>query len=147
MKVIKDLMQSPSSSCSKFDKLQTTADKMSQSKLTFLPVIDENESVIGTVNFNDVQKLINSDQFFSNELSVADVMKTSSGFITAYDDEAAALKIMRNNHTFHLPVVDEKNQLKGVVSFMTLARRIVVLKQQLGRDAEKLRVRGLGLTH
>jgi CBS-domain-containing membrane protein len=54
---------------------------------------------------------------------------------------------MRNNHTFHLPVVDEKNQLKGVVSFMTLARRIVVLKQQLGRDAEKLRVRGLGLTH
>ena len=146
MKVIKELMQNAPSSCTRHDRLRSAAEKMSQSKVTFLPVVDENESVIGTVNYIDLQRMIDSDQFFNDKLCVADVMKTDSGIITAYDDEAAALKVMRNNQSAHLPVVDETNHLKGVVSFITLARRIVQLKQELGKDAEKLKVRGLGLS-
>ena len=139
-------MQSAPSSCTMKDRLQSTVEKMSLSKVNFLPVVDENESVIGTINFDDLQRTINSDEFFSDTLRVADVMKTSSGVITSYDDEATALKMMRSTQSAHLPVVDETNQLKGVVSFITLARRIVQLKQELGRDAERLKVRGLGLS-
>ncbi|WP_317898045.1 CBS domain-containing protein [Aurantibacillus circumpalustris] len=146
MKAIKEIMQNFPSYCAKQDKLQITADRMSQSKVSFLPVVDENENVIGTVNFEDVQSRINTDKFFDDKLCVGDVMRSESNIITAYDDEATALRMMRNSHTSHLTVVDEKNHLKGVVSFITLARRIVLLKQELGRDADRLKVRGLGLS-
>lgn len=144
MKAIKELMRNFPSSCVKNDSLQVVANQMTISNLEFLPVVDEKMEVIGTITYTDAMVLIGKNE--KTELRVSDVMKTETYSITTYDDEASALKVMRNTHASYLPVVDEKNHLKGVVSFVTLARRIILLKQELRKDAEKMKVQGLGIS-
>ncbi|PBQ34406.1 hypothetical protein CNR22_22380 [Sphingobacteriaceae bacterium] len=144
MKAVKDVMRQLPTSCGRNDSLQTVATRMSISKLEFLPVVDVNSEVIGTLIYKDIQIKMSQDNF--SNLLVCDVMKVDALLVNTYDDEASALKLMRNNHASYLPVVDEKNHLKGVVSFVALARRIIQLKQELKRDSERMKVQGLGLS-
>ena len=139
-------MQPFPSSCGMQDSLLATAQRMLLSEIDFLTVVDVKHHVTGTITYLDVNKALIENDPRKNELVVADVMKSEATIISCYEDEATALKQMRNNHSSHLPVVDEKNQLKGVVSFITVARRIIQLKHELSRDDEKLKVRGLGLS-
>lgn len=144
MKAVKDVMRALPTSCGKNDSLQTVANQMSNSKIEFLAVVDSNQEVIGTLIFKDIEAKKTASNF--SELLVSDVMKENALLISTYDDEASALKLMRNHHASYLPVVDEKNHLKGVVSFVALARRIIQLKQELRRDSERMKVQGLGLS-
>jgi len=146
MKTIKDVMQNFSSSCNSNDSLQKVASLMTASTERFLPVVNSHKQVIGIISDSDLQQALKKDEAAKNNLFAADLMKAESTMISAYDDEAAAFKIMRNNKSSYLPVVDHENHLKGVVSFFTLARRIIQLKNDLKKDDEKLRVRGLGLS-
>ena len=140
-------MQKHPTSCHKNDTLHDAAFRMSLSASSFLPVVNENEELVGTITNKDVQRAIEMKDLTKDNLLVGDLMHAESYSVNAYDDEAAALKTMRKNNTSHLPVVDDKNQLKGIVSFITLARRIIQLKNDLKKDDEKLRVRGLGLSN
>lgn len=136
MKPVKDVMQNPSFT-QETDTLQTAVSLMNASHLEFLPVVDKNLQVVGTITSKDLAK-INAQKL--QGMQVSDVMKKACS-INTNDDEAAALKLMRNCQTPHLPVVDERNQLKGVVSFMTLARRIIRIKQELRREHQRLKAR------
>lgn len=144
MKAVKDVMRQLPTSCGRTDSLQTVANQMSTSKVEFLPVVDANSEVVGTLVYKDIQTKMNQDNF--STLVVSDVMNDDALLVNTYDDEASALRLMRNNHASYLPVVDEKNHLKGVVSFVALARRIIQLKQELRRDSERMKVQGLGLS-
>jgi len=146
MKPVKDIMRNLPSSCEKYDSIETVASRMSLSSLEFLPVVNERSEVIGTITYDAVQQVMSANKSYKENLRVVDVMKTQTHMVNTNDDEAAALKIMRNNHASYLPVVDDENHLRGVVSFMTLARRIIRLKQQLKKDGKQMRLKGIGIS-
>jgi len=135
-------------SCQKNENLQSIASWMAITTVKILSVTDENNRVVGTINYSEVCEAIRQNNFSDKEIKVADVMNTNTVSINVYEDEAMALKTMRNHRLGYLNVVDENEQIKGVVSFMVLARRIVQLRKELSNlGYEKPRVSGLGLSN
>lgn len=118
--------------CKKGDSLKVTACKMFLSDRSFLPVIDENRKVLGILLFSDVENQLKKDEY----ADVEEAMKPAV-CIHNLDDEAYALQTMRRHKMSYLPVVDGENRLEGTISFFTLARRIVVLKEIMKRIARK----------
>lgn len=135
MRLVKDVMQHPSYARDT-DSLHAAASVMNGSHVEFLPVVDGNSEVVGSITSKDLAEW-NAQRLEATQ--VADVMKKQPCSVNTNDDEAAALSLMRNNQSSHLAVVDEKNHLKGIVSFMTLARRIIRFKQELRKESKLLK--------
>lgn len=131
MTPIKDLMSTFRSSCSQDDDVTLTAQRMSSCSILFLPVVDDNEKVIGFIKYDDVRYQMAQPDPAKHNICIKDVMHEPV-LINCNDDEASALLLMRHHHSSYLPVVDEENHLQGVISFMTVARRVIKLKQEIG---------------
>ncbi len=147
MKIVKEIMRTFPYSCKKDENLQFIASWMAITTAQILSVTDENNRVIGTISYNDVCAAIRQNNLSDKEIKVSDIMNPNAVSINVYEDEAMALKTMRSNRLGYLNVVDEHAQIKGVVSFMVVARRIIQLKNELSNlGCERSRVNGLGLS-
>lgn len=133
--------------CKKNDDLQFIASRMSISSLEFLPVVDENDCVIGTITFESLCKAIKQNNLADRALKIGDIMNEDPILIHSYDDEALAYKKMRAYQLNYLPVVDDNSHLRGVVSFMTVARRIVGLKKSISGRSSSLLSEGFDLSY
>lgn len=140
MKPVKDLMHAPSY-VHETDTVKAVDTFMNASCVEFMPVVNRDSEVVGTITRREIMQM---NDTASDITQVAQVMKKELCSINADDDEAFALSLMRNYHASRLPVVDEKNHLKGVVSFMTLARRIIRFKQELKKDGQRREMRNFG---
>jgi CBS domain-containing protein len=124
MKAVKEIMKTPAKSVVKSETIQSAAKTMYKSNIGFLPVVDENEKVVGTITDRDIALAIGKNSKPSQEIKVHEVMNSTIHTIKAEDDTAAALKLMRTKQVGRLPVVDSENRLKGIVSLMGIARTV-----------------------
>ena len=131
MKTVKELMRKFPYSCKENDSLKFVASRMSISSIRFIPVLDQEEKVVGTVTFDSICKVIKENNLSDKEIKINEIMNSSPIFLHAYDDEATALKHMRNYNLSHIPVVDDDYHLKGMISFMMIARRIIEIKNSM----------------
>jgi len=131
MRTVKEIMKILPYSCKENDSLEFIASYMSISATKFLPVIDENQKILGTITFDTLCDAIKKNNLSEHTLTAAEVMNPRPVFIHSHDDEASALKKMRIHHLGQLPVVDDENHLRGIVSFITIARRLIKLKNSI----------------
>ncbi len=124
MKKVQEIMTSSPVTCKKEDSLQDTANKMAKENIGFIPVIDENNTVIGTITDRDVTLAIAKTSKSLNEIKVSDAMNKNVFTISSEDDATSALKSMRTNQVGRLPVVDNNKKLQGVVSLTGIAGKI-----------------------
>jgi CBS domain-containing protein len=130
--LLKEIMQQSVLVCRKEDGLKITACKMFLSDNTFVPVINEDGKVIGLLLYSDAQEKLRKDEY----AEVEEAMKPAV-CIHELEDEARALQTMRRHKLAYLPVVNNEDRLEGMVSFMMLARRVVLLKDAMKRIARK----------
>lgn len=124
MKKIKELMTAAPQSCRADATIKSVASQMAQSKIGFMPVVDDNKKVIGTVTDRDVTLAIGKSDKEAKDLKVKEVMHKNVQTIEPEADATEALKIMRTKQVGRLPVVDGEQHLTGVVSLMDIARRV-----------------------
>lgn len=124
MKKISEIMTGTPLSCRANETIQSVASQMAKSRIGFLPVVDENKKVIGTVTDRDVTLAIGNTNKSANELKVQEVMSKEVETINPEAEATEALKIMRTKQVGRLPVVDSEEHLTGVVSLMDIARKV-----------------------
>lgn len=132
MKTVREIMNASLNFCSPTDNIEVVASWMSISSVAFLPVLNTQAHVIGTITYSEICKAIKENNLSGNtDIKVSQVMNYKPVFIHSYDDEASAFKKMRLHHINYLPVIDDECHLKGVVSFMAIARRMIGIKKKL----------------
>lgn len=124
MKKIKDIMTASPQSCSKNETIKMVASQMSKANIGFLPVLDENREVVGTITDRDVALAIGNTNQPIERLRAQDIMNTGAHTVTPDDEVDTALEIMRTRQVGRLPVVDQDKKLKGVVSLLGIARKL-----------------------
>lgn len=125
MKTIQELMSNKSQYCCSKDSIEEASEKMRHSGLDSLIVLDENNSVVGTVSYLDLCLAPAHKSANIKEMIVEQFMNKHVMTINLQDDETLAFNLMRQLHLKSLPVIDEENKLKGSIRFITLARRII----------------------
>lgn len=82
-----------------------------------LPVV-VNREVIGIVTGLDILRFINEINFNPIKLNenIDTIMSTPVRYVTGHDDIADAVKIILENNIGGLPVIDEENALKGIIT-------------------------------
>lgn len=117
-------MTSTPQSCHADATIKSVASQMAHSKIGFIPVVDDNKKVIGTLTDRDVTLAIGKSEKEAEDLTVEEVMHKDVQTIGPDADATEALKIMRTKQVGRLPVVDNEQHLTGVVSLMDIARRV-----------------------
>ncbi|MDI1355646.1 MAG: CBS domain-containing protein [bacterium] len=131
MKTVEEIMKPYPVSCELNDTVNVAVKKMSQSDADFLPVVDKDQRVVGMVKQADITRIMSSTASDANKLTVNQIMNPGSFAINAHEDEATAYSTMKSERINRLPVVDDENHLKGSITFMSIARRIVNFKKTL----------------
>jgi len=131
MNTIKEIMHTTPLSCRKDESIVAVVNRLFLSEVNFLPVLNETKEVVGIVTYQDIclglGKALNSKA----ELKISEVMNPNIATVSAFDDEAFALNVMRTKRLRSLAVVGQNNKLCGTINFITLARRILSLKREL----------------
>lgn len=130
MKTVKEIMTAKAECVTKNENIKTAASKMEKSNIGFLPVVDENDKVIGTLTDRDITLAIGNTSKTPQEMKVNEVMNTTIHTIKAEDQAADALKLMRTKKVGRLPVVDKDNKIKGVITLSSIANKIEKSSEQ-----------------
>jgi CBS-domain-containing membrane protein len=124
MQTIKDLMKTQTVSVVENDSIRNVATRMFENNIGFVPVVDNEQKVVGTLTDRDITLAIGKTTKQANELKVSEVMNKNVHTIRPEEDAAMGLQIMRTKQVGRLPVVDAENRLKGVVSLNSIARKV-----------------------
>lgn len=122
MKTINEIMKTSPRSITKNETLKDAAKQMNTSNIGFLPVIDEDQKVVGAITDRDITLAISKNSKTADDIKVHEVMNSKVHTVQPEDDAASALNIMRTKQVGRLPVVDKENRLKGVISLMGISR-------------------------
>ncbi|MDJ0556058.1 MAG: CBS domain-containing protein [Microcoleaceae cyanobacterium MO_207.B10] len=95
----------------------------SQAKATIVLVVENKSTLLGIFTTSDLVKLIATDKIsnldnVSESLTIADVMSATVVILKESDEQDlfTALSLFREHKISHLPVVDSKSQIVGVVT-------------------------------
>lgn len=110
------------------DTIKDVSEKMLRNKLQQLPVVDEGK-LVGLVTSYDLWKNLRSSQ--KEELQVDEVMTTNVLKITPKDKVGTAAELFMDKRFKTLPVVNLRNELKGVVTAFDVIKH--TLKQEYPR--------------
>ena len=124
MKTAKEIMVHSPEHCDQHETLLSVVGQMSKSNIGSLPVIDEDKKVIGIVTNHDVCMALGKTNKPPHEIKVHEVMSTNVHTCSQEDDAPTVLKIMRTNRVSRLPVIDEDNKLRGILSLNRMIRRV-----------------------
>lgn len=124
MKTVREIMTKTVQTVDKNSSLQTAANQMSQSNIGFLPVVDENKKLVGTITDRDVALAIGKINGSPADVKVQDVMNKTVHTVTGEENATVALNTMRTKQVGRLPVVDKDQHLEGVVTLMGIARQV-----------------------
>ncbi|MEM9586085.1 MAG: CBS domain-containing protein [Planctomycetota bacterium] len=129
------------------DSIQYALTRMADEKISALPVIDDQDHLLGIVTVGDVarrvlvtERLLETEyphyedcfwavDLIQKNLGSDQVTALMSEVLTTISPEqtmAAAAKVMKNNHVRHLPVVTSHGKLVGMLSandFVRLAAK------------------------
>jgi CBS domain-containing protein len=112
--------------CSPLDTADVPARIMWEHDCGGVPVVraDEDASgeVVGMITDRDICMAAYTQARSPREIRVASAMSSEICTCHPNDPVALALKIMENTQLHRLPVVDERNQLVGIVTLADIAR-------------------------
>ena len=106
--------------------------KMKEQAIRHLPIVDENDSLIGIIsdrelrrpNWVDEAQDIAHVYYLDNSLLVSDVMITNVHIIHTYDTLNKAVSLLLDNHIGAAPVLDKTGNLVGMLSAIDLLRAL-----------------------
>ena len=126
---IKDYMKSEVVSVPKDAKLVDVAKIMTEKNIGSIIVVDENKPV-GIITERDIVKAIGKGRDLNTK---AEEIMTKS-LITIREDSpiTGALALMRQFNIRHLPVIDDKGNLKGILSIRDIARAVDDMFETMG---------------
>jgi len=106
--------------------------KMKENRIRHLPIVDENDSLIGIIsdrelrrpNWVDEANDISHVYYLDNSLSVSDVMITNVHVLHTYDTLNKAVALLLDNRIGAAPVLDKTGALVGMLSAVDLLRSL-----------------------
>lgn len=127
---VEQLMTKQVHTCSPDDSLNSAAQIMWEHDCGFVPVVEsaERRRVKGVVTDRDICMAAYTRGDRLSQIRVADVMSSGVRASRPADSLATAEAAMRRAQIHRLPVVDDADQLLGVISLADIAR-------QAGREA------------
>jgi CBS domain-containing protein len=109
--------------CTLETKIHIAAKTMSRMNFGALPVVDKEKKVLGIITDRDIcMSLINTSMA---KTTVSQIMPKIVYTVNTNDDVSTAFGYMQANQIAHLPVVDSKGKLKGIVSLLNLINRSI----------------------
>lgn len=89
---------------------------ITQNRLGAVGVIDEGGTLLGLISDGDIRRSIEKDENFLDK-TARQIMTKQPVVVDEKTLAVDAFKLMRNNKKSVLPIVDESNCLRGIVSF------------------------------
>lgn len=82
-----------------------------------LPIVD-NKEIAGIITGLDILRFVNNINYNPIQMdeNITDIMSTPVKYVMEYDDIADAIKIILENNIGGLPVINEENNLKGIIT-------------------------------
>lgn len=115
MRVV-DVMMGTPYFCRPEANLGSATELMWTGNCGFLPVVGDDDKVIGIITDRDICVALGTRGRPSGEVTVAEVMSTKVYSCSPEDDIHVALRAMREGHVRRLPVITKKGALVGVIS-------------------------------
>ena len=111
-------------------------DKMAKNKIRHLPVVDQDNTLIGIVTDRDIRSVLPSSLFKKLEctleernevcdLRIRDIMTRDPLSVSPLFTIQDAMLLIQKERIGALPVVDEANKLKGIISVRDILRAFI----------------------
>ena len=113
---VKDVMTVDTTSCAAFSNLADTAGLMWERDCGVIPVIDEEEKILGMITDRDICMAAALTGRDLPSIPVSDVITGVVYGCKSEDDIHQALATMRENQLRRLPVLDDEGRLRGILS-------------------------------
>ena len=117
--------------------------KMKEHHIRHLPVVDDNNKLIGIVSDRELRRPEWVDEsigiahvyYLDDEITVGDVMIKRVHIISTRDTLRRAVRILLDNNVGAAPVLDKKNALVGMLSAVDLLRALndMIDEQRAGK--------------
>jgi CBS domain-containing protein len=122
----RDLMTTNPVSCSSTDTVRSAAQLMKREDVGFLPVVreEEDKKLIGVVTDRDLVLNLIVEARQADMTTIADVMTAKPVACRADDDLEQALSAMAQHQIRRVPIVDESQQIVGIIAQADIALRI-----------------------
>ena len=141
---VQDLMCSKVAACGPDDSGERAAELMMVDDCGAIPVVDEDQLVIGIVTDRDLCMGAYRRARTLKKMSVTSLMTREVVCCQPDDDVRDAEERMRTHHVRRLPVVDRAGRLVGIVSLSDFAREAAQEAQITGVD--EIRYEDVGKT-
>ena len=131
---IQDIMTRSVRSCPPETNLAAVAVQMWEGDCGIIPVVDQEEKVIGTITDRDICIAVATKGRKAEEISAAEVMSHEVFTCLPENDPQVALQTMAKSKVHRLPVVDLTGRLQGIISInnLILEARETKGKKQVG---------------
>ena len=113
---VKDVMTVDTTSCAPVSSLADTAGLMWERDCGVIPVIDEEQKIIGMITDRDICMAAAMTGKDLSNISVNEVISGAVFGCKSEDDIHQALLTMRENQLRRLPVLDDEGKLQGILS-------------------------------
>ena len=142
---VEQIMTKDVATCGPDDTLNDAARLMWERDCGFVPVAEPspNRRLVGIVTDRDLCMAAYTRGRSLGEIRIGDVMSTGVRSCKPSDDLAAAETTMRDSQVHRLPVVDDADQLLGVISLADIAREAA---REAGSKRQEVTVAEIGET-
>lgn len=113
---VKDVMKTDAGVCSATDNLMRVAELMLRRDCGIVPIVDENERIVGVLTDRDLCLAIVARNRKASDVRAADLIKGEPVVCAADDKIEAVLKQLRKHQIKRLAVVGDAGELVGIVS-------------------------------
>jgi CBS domain-containing protein len=139
---IADVMTKDVATCAPDQMLKEAARIMWERDCGIVPIVlsSDDRQVVGVITDRDVCMAAYTKGRSLAEISIGEVMSTKVASCTAGDDASAAEATMQRAQVHRLPVVDDSEQLVGIVSLTDIARASMRRSRNAKSDVSPLEV-------
>jgi len=113
---VRHLMRAEPRTCGPNDDLATAGRIMAEVGCGFLPVLDDNDDIVGVLTDRDVCCGVSVRDVNPSSLEVREMMTRGVHTVLEDDEMTQALRAMRRGRVRRLPVVNTKGELLGILS-------------------------------
>jgi CBS domain-containing protein len=127
---VKDVMTVETTSCGPASSLADTAGLMWQRDCGVIPVIDEEQKIVGMITDRDICMAAAMTGKDLSNISVNEVISGAVLGCNSEDDIHQALVTMRENQLRRLPVLDDEGKLQGILSLNDVVLKTEQLQER-----------------
>ncbi|OYT60643.1 MAG: hypothetical protein B6U75_01095 [Desulfurococcales archaeon ex4484_217_1] len=121
--LLRDIMITPVITLSENASVLNAVKLMAENDIGCIVVTNSNGQVCGILSERDVIRILGAKGFIEN-LKVKDVMSRNVYCMSEENTIVEALRVMLERKIRHLPVVDDRSALKGIVSLRDVASKV-----------------------